>query len=228
MSWNLCLSGESSELVSRFYPPIELSAEKDYVIGLTDLECTNVVPNITRGCDKFYYIDNKTTKAVAITLPEGSYEIDAIASFIESNLNGIKIKANVNTMKVEITSDYDLDFSPSDSIGKIIGFSPRKLKAKEKWISDIPVDIFPVSVVRVECNLVTNSYIDGKPSHTIMSFPLTVDPGYRLNITPSHILFLPINRKIIDELTLRFVDQNGKLINFRGETISVTLHLKEA
>lgn len=229
MSWNICLSGVGSELVSHFFPPIELCPKKSYVVGLSDLEIANTIFNVTRDCNMFHYyeyIDNKK-KPHSVTLPEGSYEVQNIIDYLLETVPKTKIVPNTNTMKVEIESEYEIDFSQPHSIGRLLGFSKRRIKAHEKAVSDIPIEIFPVSVIRLTCNLVTNSYVNGKPSHTLFSFPITVDPGYKLSIAPSQIIYLPINKRSIEEIVLRFEDQNGKLINFRGESTSARLHLKE-
>lgn len=71
-----------------------------------------------------------------------------------------------------------------------------------------------------------SSYRNGFKSHTIFSFPIDVGVGYRLSIRPQNLIFLPVRVKHIDNITVRLVDQWGHLVNFRGEEISIQLHLK--
>ena len=54
-----------------------------------------------------------------------------------------------------------------------------------------------------------------------------VEPGYKINEVPSDVIYLPINTRIINNISVNIIDQDGKLINFRGETITIRLHLKK-
>ena len=51
------LSAASSELETRFFPPIELSPDKNYVLGLVELLTFNSIPNIDRNNNKFNIAD---------------------------------------------------------------------------------------------------------------------------------------------------------------------------
>ena len=64
------------------------------------------------------------------------------------------------------------------------------------------------------------------PAHTLHEFALDVPPGYKLDVIPRNLIYLPVNIKEISCLTIWIVDQNGRLINFRGEEITLRLHLK--
>jgi hypothetical protein len=45
--------------------------------------------------------------------------------------------------------------------------------------------------------------------------------------SPEHVIYLPISLTItIRNITLKIRDQDGELINFRNETVTVGLHLK--
>lgn len=228
MSYNICLDGRSSTLVSKFYPPIELNVNKSYEMALVECEVANTIPNVTKGRNRFYYRKHGTKDYLWIEMAEGSYEVDSIATFIEEHVPGIVIKPNSNTMKVEIISDeYDIDFAKNDCIGPLLGFSRKTFKAKDKIFSDRPVDIMSVTAIRVSCNLVSNSYVNGSKSHVLFSFAIDVDPGYKMSQTPSQLIYLPINKRIIDEIILTFHETNNKLVNFRGESVSARLHIRE-
>ena len=58
-------------------------------------------------------------------------------------------------------------------------------------------------------------------------FP-AVPIGYKIIEVPSQVIYLPVTVKNIDKLQLRIVDQDGDLVNFRGEVITVRLHIKIA
>ena len=103
-SFTLTLSGESSILESYYFPSIELSPEKKYVLGLIELLTFNAIPNIDTNCNKLY-IDKQI-----IVLPTGSYEITDINNYIQTQLGSkdisFSLTANNNTLKKVIKSSH--------------------------------------------------------------------------------------------------------------------------
>ena len=53
-SLTLSLSSNSSVLEVQYFPPIELSPDKNYVLGLVELLTFNFIPNSDTGNNKFY------------------------------------------------------------------------------------------------------------------------------------------------------------------------------
>lgn len=223
-SLTLTLSGSSSVLEAQYFPPIELAPHKNYTLGLIELLTYNSIPNIDIGHNKFYVGKN------VFTIPTGSYELADIATYLEKELAKqnitIRIRLNHNTLRSEIECNYEIYFTPEDSIGRMLGFAPRRLRAGEKHQSDNLVTILKVNALRVECNLTAGAYINERRVHTIHEFFPSVPPGYKIIEIPSHVIYLPIASKTIDNIQLRIVDQDGDLVNFRGETITIRLHIK--
>lgn len=253
MSYIFTLSGESSVLSCDIFPELELDVNGEYLLGLINFESFNSIPNIEEGCNKFYYID-KTNEERSITIQTGSYEISDIESYLRkqmgdkrpdkiessfqrdnSNSNSevvvsdmlISITPNNNTLRSEIKCTQDIDFTKHDSIGPLLGFKKRKLIAYRNHSSDYTVNILKVNAIVVECNIVTSSYFNGSPTHTVHTFFPSVPPGFKIIETPANVIYLPINTRNIDNITLKILDQQGNPINFREETITVTLHLKK-
>ena len=231
------------------FPPIELSSNKNYVLGLVELLTFNSIPSVDMG-KKNFYIGNRV-----ITILPGSYEIEDIENYIKMSLaNGdfavvivptkndkienyvyknletastiISIKPNNNTLRSEIKSNHEINFKPKDCIGELLGFTPRVLLANKTHTSNSPVAILKVNALRIECNITTGAYINNRKVHTIHEFFPTVPPGYKIVEVPSHVIYLPIAVKTIHNIQLRIVDQDGDLVNFRGETITIRLHIK--
>lgn len=225
MSITLTLSGKSSELTANYFPPIEL--EGDYECALIDFHSYNSIPNVD-NYNNLFHIGNKI-----IEVPIGSYELKDIVDYIKDeyeskNLgNNIFIEANNNTMQVKVlTSDDPIYFNIPNSIGKLFGFNERVLSPNEEHLSDLPVNIFKVNLLRIECNIVVNTYINNSHAHTLHEFPINVPPGYKIDEIPRNLIYLPVNYREIGSLTVRIVDQHGNLINFRGEEITIRLHLR--
>ena len=226
-SLSLSLSGKSSVLEAQYFPPIELSPHKNYVLGLVELLTFNSIPNIDEGNNKFYIEGEEV-----LTLPTGSYEIVDIEKYLHNALSPrgitITLKPNNNTLRSVIKSNRSIDFTSADSIGPVLGFARRKLEANVTYESDQPVAILKVNALRVECNITAGAYINDRKVHTIHEFFPAVPPGYKIIEVPSQIIYLPIAVKTIDHLQVRIVDQEGTLVNFRGEVITIRLHVKQS
>lgn len=229
-SFTLTLSGTSSVLEARYFPPIELTNKKNWTVGLVELLTYNSIPNIDEGCNKFYI--NKDGKQIAIIIPTGNYEIQDIEAYLKKRLGKrnipFNLKADNVTLKIEIQvpSDISLDFRPDDSIGRLLGFKKEILTGSPLYKSHLPADIIHVNSLRIECNITAGSYINDKRVHTIHEFFPSVPPGYKIIEVPAQVIYLPIVGHSIDQLQLKIVDQDGRLVNFRGEVITIRLHIR--
>lgn len=225
MSITLTLSGKSSELTANYFPQIDLHG--DYECALIDFHSYNSIPNVDNYNNLFHIDDD------IFEVPIGSYELKDIVNYIKDEYESknlgknIFIEANNNTMQVKVfSSDDPIYFNRPNSIGKLFGFNERVLSPNEEHLSDLPVNIFKVNLVRIECNIVVNTYINNSHAHTLHEFPINVPPGYKIDEIPRNLIYLPVNYREIGSLTVRIVDQHGDLINFRGEEITIRLHLR--
>lgn len=228
----LGITQNSSELSQDYYPPIELNPNAIYGLGLYSLNTYNSIPNIKKGVnDSIIFTNPINSENCYIEIPEGAYEIDQIASFLQEEctkygIGNFQMKANLNTMKIELFSDY-LIYFPEKSLREILGFSQSVLQPSILHTSDLPVSINSVNEINVECNIVEGSYRNGKKCHTLYVFYPDVEPGFKISIQPTQIVYLPVTAKQISNITLRLTDQHGQLVNFRGEEITIQLNLKQ-
>lgn len=230
------LSGTQSILSSNYNPPIPLDENVEYELALLNFETFNSIPNVSSINNKLYYYTTNTFQPSDapefVTLPEGAYEITDIEEYInqefQSSSQFIALRANNNTLKTSVKATVPLDFRKDDSIGRLLGFDKRLLLPNVWHESDHVTNILQLNSILVECNLTTGSYINGQSAHCLYQFFPTVPPGYKIVKPPGPVLYLPISvKRAIDNITLKIVDQDGKLVNFRGETITVGLHLRQ-
>ncbi|KAJ8673271.1 hypothetical protein QAD02_004533 [Eretmocerus hayati] len=180
-SYTLSLSRRSSHLQAPINPPLDLSPEKNYFLGLVSLLTNNSIPNIDTDHNKLYVEDK------IIVLPTGSYEISEIESYLLNQIpegTTFSLKPNYNSLRSEITCSQKVDFRPPDSIAPILGFAQRTLEPGKIHISDQIVNILKVSAIRVECNITCGAFLNGQRVHTVHEFGIKVPPGFKINETP--------------------------------------------
>ncbi|CAH1106673.1 unnamed protein product [Psylliodes chrysocephalus] len=137
------------------------------------------------------------------------------------------LKTNHNTLKCEIKSNKTIHFEKPKSIASLLGFEKKKLSAFQTHESKYPININKVNSICIDCNIVRNSYNNNKSVHTVHMFFPRVPPGYKIIQVPTNVIYLPINTKYIDEIVIKIVDQDGNLINFKQEVVTVRLHLRK-
>lgn len=222
MTFTLSISGATSNMTTYYSPALQLYGE--YECGLLYFSTFNSVPNVDNRNNKFFYGDNDI-----VEIPEGSYELQDIGDYLQNNVLDctFKLSCNNNTLKTTIMCSKDVHFEKKETIGKMLGFGEETLKANILHESRHPVSILSTTVLRIECDIVSGSFVNGKPSHIIHEFAPIVPPGYRIVEIPKNIIYFPVNQNSISSINVRVLDVNNKLVNLRDEEIQLYLHLKK-
>jgi hypothetical protein len=217
------VTGRGSTIVQTHYPAIELDPLKSYGIALLSIDTYNSIPNILEGANKFYYDSNKV-----ITIPVGAYELADINAYLKKIIGkkNIELAGNLNTQQTNIECIYPVDFTPVDSIGTLMGFA-KKIYPPGTYQSEHIVNITKVHAINVECNVAQNSYKNGAPDRTIYQLVPRVPPGYRIDVSPLHLIFFPINTRFIETLEFTLTDQDNLPVDFQNEPITIRVMLKE-
>lgn len=243
-------SAGSSILSDNFYPPIELDVNKRYGLGLIGFYTYHSIKNVTNRNNVIPFQieqDDGRTSIVDIVIPPGAYELEDINKYIqralwkkvhpndklqkEEDLNDLfHLVANNNTLKCEITSKYAIRFdSTLNSIAGLLGFNDTMYMTADTIESPNPVSINNYNLLRLDCNIVGDSYINGKSAHSLYYFDIDVEPGFKIVKEPHNIIYLPITpigRQYIDNITICVVNENGDLIDFGQEIINIIVELK--
>lgn len=140
------------------------------------------------------------------------------------------MKANNNLLRTELTSKFFIDFTKPGSIGSLLGFplTTPILEPNKTHIGTENVNIVKVNTINITCNLIQGSYKDGFNQHILHTFYPAVAPGFKIVEKPHNLVYLPLSTTYISDIELNVLDQDGSIIDFRGEAISVRLHIKPA
>ena len=236
----LILIGNESELNQYYYPPLVFS--QPHEIAMTLFTTYHTIPNVTAH--------NNCLQAGEdiLHIPIGCYEIDGLAKEIKGVMAGDRRKmfwqkptgpsptkgpsfdlyADIIQSRCYMYSrDKDINFGEDNSLGPILGFEKKLYEAGEVHVSEQPTNMQPVNLVRVETNVTQSSYINGVKAHSIFTFTLNVAPGYRISIErDARAIYYPITTNELSLLSIRLVDQAGKLVDFRGEQIVIEFHVR--
>lgn len=232
MSLTFTLTGRSSILSHNFNPPIYLEDDLEYEIGLANFDTFNSIPNIDSTNNVFAWWSDDDKRENKIIVPEGSYElrdiIDIISELIlEKDPSAqIDIVPNEHTVKVSITTNRRINFDVKGTIGSVLGFKKKILNANATHISDDEVKILTINTICIDCNLAMGSFLNDRPVHIIHQFFPSVPSNYKIIESPLNIIYYPLTVKTISTITIKVIDQSGKLLDFRNEEVTVRLHLR--
>lgn len=226
MSFTIALSDKSSTLSAHFNPPIYLENDSEYVIGLTNFETFNTIPNIDETNNRIFYGPQDDM----LTIPTGSYELKDIEEQIKNQLpehTTFQLESNNNTLQSSLQCSQRINFTLPKTPATLLGFENEVLQPNVLHISKNPVEILKINALCIDCNIAIGSYMNGEPVHIIHQFFPIVPPGYKIVESPQNIIYFPVTVKTINTIMIKILDQDGDIVNFRGETVTVRLHLKK-
>src|SRR5277367_4352436 len=231
------LTGNTSDFTT-CHNFVILDPNKNYETALLSLDTYNSIPNITQGKNNLfpYSVNNgKTWKIIALNT--GAYELAAINNEIKRQLiaNGdsdsaITVTENVSRLTSIVSiedSSYKVDFSVPNTIGSVLGFDRVVIGLGYNESSNI-VNIMQVNSILVNIDIIMGSYVNGSSSPTIYSFYPNVAPGCKIVERPNpSLIYYPVSRHGISRMRVWFNDQKGNLVDFRGKTITLRIHIRE-
>lgn len=87
-----------------------------------------------------------------------------------------------------------------------------------------------LGLIRVECDIISESYINGAQSRLLYQFTPDASPVNNNNKAfveiPKHLIFLPVKTKILSSLQISFFNHNEKLIDIADANIVCRLNIK--
>ena len=240
-SFYLIVDGQNSRIRTKYAPLIELDRDMRYEMALVNLETYYSFPNIDANNNNlFEYSHDEGVTWTSIIIPEGSYEITNLNDYIQTKMkaNGhydtvkneytITLKPNTNTLKcgMIVGKNYKVRFTAPNSLKSMLGFT-RDYYLEGYSESENIVNILNIASLRVTSDIISSSYVNGLTDCIIYQFYPNVAPGYKIVETPINLIYLPITLNTISQMETRLIDQNGKLVNLRGENLSIRFHIRE-
>ena len=226
----LTVSGSGSRIVTVYDQPIKLNPKRQYEMALLNLETYHSIPNVeeTNNCLK-YRKDGKSAWSM-VKVPVGSYEIRAINAEIIRQVGNksIEFKANLNTLQciLTITGTYEVDFTTENSIHTLLGFNDH-VYTKGRHASENLVDILRVNSILVHTDIISGSYHQGKIVPIIYSFFPDASPGEKIIEKAQNIVYAHVTMDTISLMTTWLTDQDNKVIDLRGEELTIRYHIRE-
>ena len=222
--------GNDSKIRTSFSPIIETPRCEIAVVGLSTYYS---YPNITDKNNKLDICDEKSHHK--ISLPKGCYEIDDINKYIRKLFDWkegeevVKIDSDTVTLRTHISitnKAWHVIFPEENSLGNILGFESGDYVGNKTYISQKIANILSVNNILVQCDVISGSTINGKPSPVIFNYSPNVQAGRKIVAEPVVPIYLPVSVDHIHELSVWITDQDNNLLDLQKEDIVVTFHLR--
>ena len=205
--------------------PIHLNGR--YEIALINGAMWSSWFNITNKNNSFKYYDG--SKWITTIIIPGAYSITQINDFLD--IKDIQIKPNNSTLgtTIELSNRHQVDFTIDNSPRKILGFESKIVLGNKKFhYSDHLADITDIQMVYLLCDLVEQSYLDGRKSTILFAFVPNTAPGASITFNIPERIYLPIkDTGSITSLNFKLIDQNKNLLELNDQPVSVLVHIRK-
>ena len=117
-------------------------------------------------------------------------------------------------------------FDVPNSLASVLGFN-RSTYGVGSHASEHLVNIMSVNSILVHCNIVHSPYMRGVQAPVVYNFFPNAAPEQKILEAPSNLIYLPVTIYVISPLSVWLTDQDGKVLNLRGEELTIRFHLCE-
>ena len=93
--------------------------------------------------------------------------------------------------------------------------------------SEKRVNITSINSILVHCNIIHSSYMCGTQAPVVYNFFPNAAPGQKILEAPHKLIYLPVTVDVISTLSVWLSDQDGELLDLRGEKLTIRFHLRE-
>jgi hypothetical protein len=219
-----------------------LLSNAGYEMAMYRLETYFSFPNIDSSNNSIRISIDSGKNWLDLKIPIGCYDItginEALQRLFPNKSNDKKVKepyvvlsGNKNTLKcvLEIMKDSTIvDFNTQNSIRSVLGFEAKKYKGGgSRYESENKVNILSVNSILVHCDVINATRVNGMLAPVIYNFFPNVSPGEKIVSQPQHLIYVPLTMNVIPSMTVWVTDQNGELLQLRGEQLTLTFHIRK-
>ncbi|CAG2226864.1 unnamed protein product [Mytilus edulis] len=182
--FSFIVSGNDSQILTRFNPPLQLKEHKTYEMALVNLETYYSIPNIHAGNNSFRYSPDDGANWFPIALSTGSYGINNISEEIQRQMQINKHKAKIildanrATLRATLTlaRHYQVDFNVDNSLSTVLGFKCQvytyQIATNGYAEGEHIVNIISIESILVDCDIIHGSYVNWYPTiHHLQFLP---------------------------------------------------------
>lgn len=215
-----------------FKPPIRLDT-RQYKISFYSFFGWNSFHNVQSKSISYTINGSPFT----LNIPDGQYSIEDINSLLQLDIasnsgatGGIVITPNYNTNRTEITIDnstdtFTIDLSAANNLANFFGFPEANVTGSSTGTTLANVNR-DTENLNVETDLIKGSIKDGRFSRIIHSFQPAGPTNSSLQIYPLHQTWHQIDKKLIDRVNFKITDNNGEIVDFQGEDLTLQIILE--
>ena len=182
-------------------------------------------------------LDEYNSSFITYELEPGIYSYRDIAEAVfyilqseypQSN-SEILIRLDDITRKTKLvvrTGIIAIRFDEKSFFNTILGFTPGwDYKHYNQYLSQKIVNLNSTNKIHLKGDCIDGSVVNGIREPILFSFVLDKPSGYKLFCQPQTIHFKKINKSVLNTKTFYSEDDNNKVVDFKGETLTFTLQM---
>ena len=117
-------------------------------------------------------------------------------------------------------------FDEKSFFSTILGFTPDwDYKHYNQYLSQKIVNLSSTNKIHLKCDCIDGSVVNGIREPILFSFVLDKPSGYKVFSEPETIHYKKINKSVLNTITFYLEDDNNKVVDFIGETLTLTLQM---
>ena len=117
-------------------------------------------------------------------------------------------------------------FDEKSFFSTILGFTAGwDYKHYNQYLSQNIVNLSNTNKIHLKSDAIDGSVVDGVRQPILYSFVLDKPSGYKVFCEPETIHYKKTNKSVLNTLTFYLEDDNNKVVDFNGETLTFTLQM---
>jgi len=227
---------KTSDMRQKLKVPLQLDSNKTYKVGLKYFAAYNNIQNITSENNELRYSLSDSTQWKTISFTPGAYELNDLNETLQLHVPDEKIQLlphkPTGGVILKLKPGVKVDFRHDKAFNSMLGFDPKIYTASCLAESRARINL-DRSLIIIKCDLINSGMVTIgnnmiETQNILFSMPtFTVPSNYRIIETPPRPEYLQITNSTISEISLRIVDENDVLYDFKGEEIVIKLHIKQ-